>query len=120
MVLRMMLKRLIFVWVLIFSIIAYNNAWCMSPQQSIMKQLELISANRNSGEFLSLAILILGPPDKIFRHFGCDVWFYPKLSTSLTDESLKNVYLFIKGGKIVSIKTFNQNLNPYTGFEAYP
>jgi len=119
-VLKMMLARLIVAGVFIFSIIAYNNVWGMSPQESLTKQLELISANRNSDEFLSLTILIFGPPDKMFRHSGCDVWFYPKLSTSLADEPLKNVYLFIKKGEIISIKTFSQNLNPYTDFETYP
>jgi len=92
----------------------------MSPQQSIMEQLNLISANRDSNDFLSLAILILGPPYKTFRHSGYDVWFYPKLSTSLSDKPLKNVYLFIKEGKIVSVKSYNQNLNPYTCIEVYP
>jgi len=85
-----------------------------------MEQLKLISANRDSDEFLSLTLLMFGPPGKTFRHLNYDVWFYSKLSTSLTDKPLKNVYLFIREGKIVSIKAYSQNLNPYTEFETSP
>ena len=116
----MRLRKLIFVFVVAFVSLVCQNAQCSSVASNLMDKLRFIHANRENGDFLSLILSIFGQPVKMFRHFGYDVWFYPKLSTSLTDEPLKNVYLFIEGGKIVSIETFNQNLNPYTDFETYP
>ena len=131
----MKLNKLVFLFVIVFITPMFQNALASGRAERFANELKLISANRDSENFLSLVVLMLGKPEKVFRYFNYDVWFYPVLSTSLINrtpypkgrgevvsdnKSLKNVYIFFKKGKLIFVRTCDQSLNPYTEFDVSP
>ena len=91
-----------------------------SPKDRLLSNIELISYNREKEEAFSFILFILGLPKKIFHYSGCDILFYPKLSTSLASKELKNVYIIVRDGEITDVKISRLSLNPYNEFETYP
>jgi len=86
----------------------------------LLSNIEVISYNREKEEAFSFILFILGLPKKTFHYSGCDILFYPELSTSLASEELKNVYVIVCDGEITDIKISRFPLNPYNEFETYP
>ena len=114
-----LLKQVIIIGVFIFSVIFSFNLQG-APCEQLTQKLKFIAANRSEDSFISLALLVLGHPEKIFRHCGVDVWFYPELNTFLTKKPLNNVYLLFQGNKIITVQSYRQKLNPYTEFDPDP
>ncbi len=109
-----------FLLVCLAFIIAATVSAEQSPRDRLLSNIKVISYNREEEEAFSFILFILGLPKKIFHYSGCDILFYPKLSTSLTSEELKNVYIVVRDGEITDVKISRFSLNPYNEFETYP